>query len=130
MTYRELAWLLLVFPVSAHLVCADLQSSCLLGQLLGAIVRSWSHPCFMTIATIGFLASMLLRRWRWVFLTGVGAGILPLVLLFAMLTDSEEASILLTGRVLPTLLGGVIVCSIGWLFGRLLLRLRRDAWNK
>jgi len=96
-TYRELAWLLLVFPVSAHLVCADLQSSCLLGQLLGAIVRSWSHPCFMTIATIGFLASMLLRRWRWVFLTGVGAGILPLALLFGMLSEAEEASILLTG---------------------------------
>jgi hypothetical protein len=84
----------------------------------------------MAIATIGFFASMLLRRWRWAFLTGVGAGILPLVLLFGMLTEAEEASILLTGRVLPTLLGGVIVCSIGWLFGRLLLRLRRDAWNK
>ena len=79
---------------------------------------------------MSFLASMLLRRWRWVFLTGLGAGILPLVLLFAMLTEGEEASILLIGRVLPTLLGGVIICSIGWLFGRLLVRLRRDARNK
>ena len=84
----------------------------------------------MAVATIGFLASMLLRRWRWVFLTGLGAGFLPLVLLFAMLTEGEEASILLIGRVLPTLLGGVIICSIGWLFGRLLVRLRRDARNK
>lgn len=84
----------------------------------------------MAVAIIGFLASMLLRRWRWVFLTGLGAGILPLVLLFAMLTEGEEASILLIGRVLPTLLGGVIICSIGWLFGRLLVRLRRDARNK
>ena len=84
----------------------------------------------MAVATIGFLASMLLRRWRWVFLTGLGAGILPLVLLFAMLTEGEEASILLIGRVLPTLLGGVIICSIGWLFGRLLVRLRRDARTK
>jgi len=79
---------------------------------------------------MSFLASMLLRRWRWVFLTGLGAGILPLVLLFAMLTEGEEASILLIGRVLPTLLGGVIICSIGWLFGRLLVRLRRDARTK
>jgi cell shape-determining protein MreD len=96
--------------------------ACLLGQMLGAVVDSWDKPYFLSLGTISFFVAMLFQRWRWVALLGLAIAILPLAILFVALTVEEAASIQLTGRVIPTVLGGIMICSLGWLIGRTITR--------
>jgi hypothetical protein len=111
-------------------VLADCQNhfACLLGQTLGAITYSWSHPYFLAFAFILLFGSMLLGRWQWALLLGIGVSFVALAVLFIVLTKSEEASIHLIGRVIPTVLGGVLIASAGWSSGRLLVRHR--LWSR
>ena len=96
--------------------------ACLLGEVLGAVVDSWSKPYFSSFGVIAFFVAMLLQRWRSIACLGLATALLPLAILFAALTAEEAASIQLTGRVIPTVVGGVMICSAGWLIGRMLTR--------
>ena len=104
--------------------CGEL--SCMLGALLGAIVDSWTRPYFIAFAVITLFAAMFLTRWRSAALLGLVLAVVPLVILFIVLSPGEAASIQLAGRVVPTVLGGAFIASLGWMLGRLFVRLFRS----
>jgi hypothetical protein len=91
----------------------------------GAVAYSWTQAFFLPLGVVVFLCAMLLIRWRSAALLGAGAAIASLAIFFAVLTAREAASIQLTGRAIPTAVGGVLIASLGWALGRLLIRLFR-----
>jgi predicted MFS family arabinose efflux permease len=96
--------------------------ACFLGELLGAMVDSWTRPYFILLAVLAFLLAMLIGRWRSAALLGLAVAIFTLSILFVALSPREAVSVQLTGRVVPTLLGGLAICSAGWLAGRIFVR--------
>jgi hypothetical protein len=71
--------------------------ACFLGELLGAMVDSWTRPYFMLLGILAFLLAMLIGRWRSAALLGLAVAIFPLSILFVALTPREAVSVQLTG---------------------------------
>jgi hypothetical protein len=103
--------------------CGEL--ACVLGAFLGAVAYCWTQAFFLPLGVVVFLCAMLLIRWWSAALIGAGAAIASIAIFFVALTVREAASIQLTGRAIPTVVGGVLIASLGWALGRLLIRLFR-----
>ena len=95
--------------------------------MLGMMVDAWGEPHFLGLALVAFFLAMPVLRWRVAATIGASIGLLALLIFHVTLSAAEQAAMHFSGRILPVLVGGILISSVAWCLGRLIARLLRHS---